>query len=99
MTRRRGPTRGGERLPLVAFAFAYVCVGEAGNHRRRNPVTLEAEAGVVGLGPGVKRREEALGSEFGEGQAPVMADIGAGRCVQDQVGQVRLEIVAAALLE
>ena len=95
-----GPAEGGEGAPLRAFAFGErdeVLAGEADGGLA---IGLRAELRVVGDGPVVDLGQVVLVDEFGEGAAVVVADVvGGGGASGDEFGEVRDEVVAAALLE
>ena len=95
-----GPAGGGEGAPLRSFAFGKADQGVARHGDRGIAVGLGAEKRAVFGGPFVDRREVVFVDELGEGFAPVVAD---GESlvadVSGEGGEVRREVVAAALLK
>ncbi len=95
-----GPAQGGEGAPLWPLAFGQGGEALAGEGDGGLAIGLRAELGAVGDGPVVDLGEVVFVDQFGEGLAPVVADVfGLGGASGYKLGKMGEEVVAATLFE
>src|SRR5258708_5819543 len=100
MTRGTGPARGTEVLPCRTLALGQIGVGTARQRRGGYAVILNAKQNVIPFGPIAHGTKEVFVEQFRQGQAPIMADArGLWANITDQRGQIRQQVIAAALFE
>src|SRR6202042_105407 len=100
MVGRGGPAECGEGSPLWALAFGEGNEMLAGEVYGWFSIGLRAKLRVMRDSPVVDLSQVVLINKFGEGLAPVVPHLFGGRGASgDEFGEMRDEIVAAALLK